>query len=266
MEIKKCKNNGFLREVSILHEESVDRQLVSRIEIITNSKGYQELYVVTGDQKVCLNDFIPKELAFWGKLGGSFCFRENDDNSPPTRRIVQREISFPIEEIDTVYGRLALIHETGHGLRSFKPDFVMTHGIVYQLALLVISEIKESDQFNKIETPEARNKFLVQEFKKRYEEEAVVKLNFPIKYKIFLRELESMVIEERGAWAEALNMYRRIKEESGVDILDGLSSDEIFSEINSKFLGKYEETFGLFLKDKSVINVVKDFIRRLLMN
>ena len=120
-----------------------------------------------------------------------------------------------------------------------------------------------------IASPEEHNSRYVEEFKKGWERENTEhqKKGFaPLRYTELAKAIEALAGYERNTWIEALALHHRIKAKSGVNILEGASTSEIFRVIESEALGDYERIYGPLLRlagEKDVEGIRQSWIDRL---
>jgi len=140
---------------------------------------------------------------------------------------------------------------------------------IIDTAFKVYDSIKRSRMLQEIASPDERTSRYVEEFKKGWERENTEhqKKGFaPLRYSELIEAIETLAEFERNTWVEALTLHHRITAKSGVNILEGASTKEIFRVIESEALGDYERIYGPLLRlagEKDIEGIRQGWIDRL---
>ena len=251
----------FVRKNIQPHDQKPDslypesRPLESRFVVVENENKKQELILKSSEgNEFSLNEYLPEDVVFKGAVGNEFSYAFADVG-PPYRRIIEHQVRFDTNTIDTVGGRLALLHEIGHAIDySSSPESKIakfTH-LTRSLISQIRHDIVHSPEYLSIQDPEEKEVFFVQKFREGWKVKAKEFAGERIphfKYKDLITGFGHMVREERAAWANALRLYRRIKTEHSVDLFENAETSEVFDWVNGKALASYEGAFGSILDD-----------------
>ena len=269
-------SDGFVRKEKLARHDQAgvlkERQFRSRAEVESREDGEQEVAIVEDERRVVLNEFLPGDVRFAGTKGAEFGHRNiRNPRAKSEDKMFVGQVEFPPEELNTLTGRLALLHEMAHGIKGFsspdRPNRKMRETI--DTAYKVYDSIKRSRALQEIASPEEHNSRYVEEFKKGWERENTEhqKKGFAaLRYTELAKAIETLAGYERNTWVEALALHHRIKENSGVDILGGASTKEIFRVVESEALGDYERIYGPLLRlagEKDVEGIRQSWIDRL---
>lgn len=253
--MSEMRKRYFMEEVPILEDGKVieieDGTVLPPITVI-NCKEGQILEVDAGEQKARLNDFLPEGVEFAGSEGARYNFDYDDSNSPPWETIIEYKVRFPLEEINSVKGRLGLLHEMGHAANDLAQDAKgdKFRHLIRGMAYLIRDKIVDSPNYKNIEDSASKNEYYIKQFKKRWRKESYRNTGEGVPYLTFSRflgQVDEWEQEEYDAWTRALEIYKRIKKETSIDLLRGATNNDIFNQINF-YLARYEELWGVFLE------------------
>jgi hypothetical protein len=238
------------------------RQLDSKFRLVEDKLGSQELFLSSQEgEDLRLNDYLPKGVEFRGGPEGKFSCGTQSLEHPDGELINIHQVSFDSEIIDTAYGRLALLHEIGHGI-----DYVENNGDKEAESRFVIRNIRRDiingADYMWMDESEEKQKWFLEEFKERWRNAAkkyTEKDGLKFRYKDLIDALQEFVRSERDAWSNGLKLYRKIKAERGIDILEGARTSEIFESANNA-LATYEAAYGLILDDYNSKGSIRKFI------
>lgn len=199
--------------------EKAQEKPPSRIEVVRGEeKEILDLIVEDGAKKFSVKEYAPPAVSF--KKNWAFAYY-------PEERVV----GIRTKELPIAFGRLALLHEIGHAIDYEKhPEFLEerkktedTERVIRRANIDVLAE--EDIEYTSKLKEEERNKILMEKF---YEN--VKKLNLP--QDELKNYIDLSVRLERGAHAEALNLYRKIKKDKEIDLLAGLKNKDIIELTN----------------------------------
>ncbi len=235
------------------YDESRQGQFRQSLARITGdaSEGHS-VTIEGGGQHVVLNEYLPAGIRFVAREGAKFRYyvgepgyRARENQNPP-------RIEFPPERLNTLGGRLALLHEIAHTrleraqTRTMSPYNFMLLDIAGEIA----DRIRESNDYQ-AQTPESRDNFFITEFKKewlRKSNEEIAANRPPLRYEDLNVAIRQLIPMERSSWAEALKLRNLIQKKHGIDILEGASKEAIFAHIEAVALRGYQETYGPLLQ------------------
>jgi hypothetical protein len=209
---------------------------------------------VNGEKRVEMEKFLPRKYQFFPDT--EFACHFHMPLITDTGRI-----EFVADEVKkTAGGRLALLHEIGHAemglLRHVEDPYLQGMLTAMQTHSKLLRERMESIAFS---SPEEKRQYIETSTN-----------NF---LGIFTEEhkqalpglLQRLAKNEREAWARALKLYRRIKDEQGVDLLAGTKNKKILECVNSEdTLGWYQKHYEFFESLVPEESVGLEFFRRFL--
>ncbi|HEY0010737.1 MAG TPA: hypothetical protein VGB97_02375 [Candidatus Paceibacterota bacterium] len=242
------------------------RELESKFRLAEDRQalqvGSQELFISLHDrEELRLNDYVPEGVEFRGEPKSRFSCGIQTFTLPDGEVTNIYEVRFNSETIDTVQGRLGLLHEIGHAI-----DYAEHNGDEGIESRFVIKKI-ESDIINNAEfmwmdESEEKQRWFLQTFKKKWREAAKeysAEVGLKFRYKDLIDGLREFVRCERDAWGKGLNLYRKIQSERGIDVLEGAESTEIFDSVN-RALKSYERGYGSIIDDYNSKGPIRRFI------
>ena len=251
------KNVAPLDEWGTLFK-SESRRLESKFALIENEGADQELILTSSDgKKLRLNDHLPENVKFNGGAHNIFAcgYPENNARQPGKSHI---NISFDSTQIDTVQGRLGLLHEIGHALDYPRPKEEKLSFLTRMIMRGIRRNIINSVEYMRMdvggsltENSETKKREFVKQFRKKWQavgREYANEKDPPYRYNDLIEALGYMVREERDAWSNGLKLFKKIKTEQGIDILEGAKTSEIFDSVDGA-LATYEEGYGSILND-----------------
>jgi len=226
-----------------------EKQLESLAEVVDRPEGEQEVSILAGDRRVVLNEYLPKGFLFDGSDGAEFkCHAGQPDYWSGKAPEHAPRVEFPPEKLNTLEGRLSLLHEMGHGLlmgvREFEPK--RYHAYLRSIAEEIIHSIQRSSLYQEAKSPDERQKVYIEEFKKAWQHRSEQKQkagHAPLRYEDLTAAIRELAEWERGAWAEALRLRTRIAKEKGIDVLEGADTRTLFAHIKTVGLKSYEEAY-----------------------
>lgn len=239
-----------MEKVGKTQEPSLEGPPRSKVEIVKDEKGIvSHVFITEDDKRFDLYEYIPTGVTFVSSdfIGYKFFPGDpNDKEHPPL-------VAFPPKEIDTISGRLGLLHEMGHAIREYGEDKRRQSSSQYFMELihlidLIVNAIRKSDTYQQLENQEEREKYISHEFEKTR------KSGWPPQLQSDERMLESiqaLAQEERAVWAEALRLYRKIKKEKDIDILGQTTSAHLRSLIDTD-LASYQNRYGKLIPEQQV--------------
>lgn len=232
-------NDGEIGEI-----KEKEPQLKSQIEIIKDSKEIAtSILVREGDKTIELLELLPANVIYQVRNEGSpfSDYYYSWDN--PAR------VSFPAREINTIDGRLAMLHEIGHAI--YAEEHQEKHPPYDDLAILhfrIFEKYAKLSAAYKRTKPENRDKYLT----KKFEQEMIKKDRNPYfkdqgGYRLMLfREIKLLFKHEREAWKEALKFRRKILQQKGIDLLANIDDQRIKKTLAQSFdlrLQTYDKYF-----------------------
>jgi len=246
------KGLGVKMEVAPEPKKEQEEKLKSQIEIMEDKDGKIDLVVTEGDNRASFKDFMPSGVALKTVKG-------NKDDMEYD--LIGRNVFFAPAEINSVEGRLALLHEVGHAisfaeygglidqLREFKEIRKRISVARYEVSMFVLRT--KDTKFRMLSSKEKRaylDKKMVQEIKA---------LHIP---KEKLAEYIKFLAQcERRGWAEGLKLYRKIKKEKNIDLFEGIKNKVIIDLVKDP-LKSYERICGELLPEQQFkLFLVKKF-------
>src|SRR3989338_4811890 len=151
-----------------VQEPQLESSPQSKAEILKDEKGVvSHIFIKEGDKKFDLYEYMPEGVKFVSSdfIGYKFFTGDpNDKEHPPL-------LAFPPKEVDTVSGRLGILHEMGHATREYGKDKPRQSSSRYFMELihlidLIVKAIRKSDTYQQLENQEAREKYISLEFAK----------------------------------------------------------------------------------------------------
>jgi len=228
--------------------EQIERKkpLQSTVEVVVGEKGVaSNVFIVEGEKKFDLYEYLPKGAKFVADdffghkfFPGDF---ENDKGLPP-------RVTFPREGINSVSGKLGILHEMGHAImahergQSRSPHFM---DVIHTIDL-VMRAIKKSDVYEQLKTQQERDEYLLQEFEKARKSGWPPELQSDEK---MAESIQALAQEERSAWAGALQLSRKIKTEKNIDMFDEATFNDIRKLIDSD-LKDYQDAYGKLVPEQ----------------
>ncbi len=226
--------------------EDLQGLLESKIEITKDQGGKTiGVIVIEGEKRLDLCEFLPEGTVFYahdsppGFTFSGYHFWPRDLRSSDNSSIVD----FPVREMNSPSGRLGILHEIGHALTTIPSWYSYYDRDLFRLIQLTTKFICESPQYQRLKTQKYRDALLVKEFYRQMQSSPVPKSEEEIEkcIKAFFRD-------ERMAWAVGLKLYRRIKDERGIDLLGGMKREEAFNMVNHD-LESYQNIYGKLLPE-----------------
>ena len=232
-----------LQSNSFDNQETGIESLKSQIEVVQPSKStynIQHLFVVEGDKRFDLGEYLPKGVLFREGQEWAFSPEKKKESlfsveDPPNVRV-------PLHEINTQSGRLALLHEMGHAIEEIKLDRAQPaklRKLITDISNILIT-IRRSSEYLDIESQDDRDDYLKKKFHGMRKSTAFSELGDD---ETFLNAIQQLARDERNAWANALLLYRKIKRDKGVSFLGEMNKDEVFALIEDK-LATYQKTYS----------------------
>jgi len=233
-----------LEKPPILEQES-EEKFKSYIEIAREKESNSaDLVIIEGDKQVSLQEFLPSGVKFSLKRLG-MVFSYNLEN---------KEVHFQTRNLNTLGGRLSLLHEMGHAIDFSKnPESEKaTEGDIWKQISEIRTALSSSKEFFDLPDEKSRNAYMLEGLIREFQ-----KLDIPEDR--LVEFTKSLARDERTAWAEALKLYRKIKKDKDLDLLEGAKTKDIIEFMEQASLGQYykffkrllpEQQFKLFLVKK----------------
>jgi len=259
------KKEKLVRHTAL--EALEERRLRSRVQVIGSLEGGQIVEIVDGERRVALNRYLPERVHLIGSKDLPFGYRNITEGGSWIG-----QVEFDPRRSNTLKGRLALLHEMGHGIDASSPENQMRkdqHHLI-DTAYKIYESIMESDEWEKNVSAEHRDERFVEEFKKRWEKENTDhqdKRFAPLRYRDLVETIKTLAERERHAWAETLLLRRRIRRDTDVDVLEEATTADIFRVVESEALGSYERIYGPLLRlagEKDIEISKRDFLDKIL--
>jgi hypothetical protein len=265
------RSRNFLREnravlkkpENVFEVENQSRPLESKFRLTTNENGNQELVLVLpdGKHKLNLNHYLPGNVKLRGGPNNKFSCKELEKSEfLPEKAIPQVEVTFDSEQIDTVRGRLGLLHEIGHGVDYPRPAAEKFSSLQKMIIKEIKRDIVDSVEYMWMEpnmfmddSEDSKDKqaFFIAQFRKKWREAGkkyAAKAGPKFKYGDLIEALGFLVRSERDAWGNALKLYKKIKTQHNIDLLEGAKGSEIFYSVD-RALATYERAYGSIIND-----------------
>lgn len=225
-----------MEKPSVLEKEQGER-FKSQIEVVKSEKGKPlDVLITEGDKKVGLKKFIPEGI------------RLIDSKSEAlfTYFPISKQLHFNVKEINSLAGRLGLIHEIGHSI-DFRDE---KRAQEWQLLKEVRNQLRKIFQpLLELETYKQTSNWKKPEFLAKHLPEILPVIRDNIPQDKLENYVKCLADFERVAWANALKLYRKIKQEEGVDLFAGIKNKEIIQAIEGP-LGGYEKFSGQLLPEQ----------------
>ena len=229
------------------HERSSER-LQSQVQVVRDAEKGEIITFALGEKSVAVNDYLPQGVAFTEAEDEKFVYEFGYQEKESGQREHIEKIYFSKQRLETLSGRLALLHEIGHALygRSGRSPHDRYYRYLIHVADKIIDSIRASQAYRAVEESTQKRDYFVEQFKEQWKREGerrVASSQTPLRYDELTSAINDLAVIERGAWAEALQLRRRIQNERNLDILDGAQSTEIFPEIEAIALQSYERAY-----------------------
>lgn len=206
----------------------------SHLKISKTPEG-EVLELVEGNKKINFKNFVPDGVEFITEDFLNFAY-------DPENRV----LTIDEAKLNSLKGRLSLLHEMGHAIDFDKNKGDSAEWIAQRELFEKINAIKIAILFSKNYsqslTREAREAYFIKTFA-----EGVKTLKIP--EPDLEKFIKMLAKEERTAWAEALKLYRRIKQETEIDLLGGTQFKEM-SQLLEDPLENYEKILGQLLPNQ----------------
>lgn len=235
----------YPKKESTLGKEQVEseRILNSKIEVVKDGTGrIKSVMIIEGDKKIDLYEFLPIGTVFIANDQANYLFWPGDPkskNHPPM-------VEFPVQEVNSINGRLGILHEIGEAICASKcnyPDWYFSNNIIRTIEV-TIKFIWRRLEYRRLKKQASKDNYLRKEFWKEMESGP----SFKYSREIILATIRKLARKERDAWAEALKVYRRIKSEKGIDILGGVKSESITKALEGD-LASYHLAYGILVPE-----------------
>ena len=220
-------------------ERVSENELKSKINIIKDREGrVSSVIAIEGKKSFDLSELLPEGTVFVvsDALPGSpfygFHYRPGNPRSSDDPPMVK----FSSRGINSQSGRIGLLHEIGHAIIS-SPG---RRGL-FRTISLTIELVEVSPEINKLKTQKDYDAFLVKEFYRQMKERPD-----PVTEEEISHCINDVIRDEEMAWEAALKLYHKVKDEKGIDLLGGLSEEEISKTANID-LASYRDVYGKFL-------------------
>jgi hypothetical protein len=258
--------NFVRKEVSSLGDfEGVfkidSRELESALSIVEDKLGNQELFLILEDgERLRLNDYLPQGIDFKGSPQDKFSFGTQQLEHPSGETIEIARVSFDSELIDSVQGRLGLLHEIGHAI-----DYAENGDEAIELRYIlrkIKSDIINSVEFGWMDESDEKKDYFLKEFKEKWRNAArkyTETEGLRFRYMDLIEALKELVRSERAAWSNGLNLYRKIKSERNIDLLEGANVLEVFDTVD-RALTTYEQGYGSIIDDYNSKGPIRRFV------
>lgn len=221
-----------------------ERRLQSQIEVMRDEKGItSNVFIVEKDKKFDLYEYLPRGVVFVSTDLPKYEFRNGDPKSkdhPPL-------VCFPQKEANSVSGRLGILHEMGHAIVAERNNYRSSlYESLQRYIPLVVKSIRQSAEYEKLEDQKSRESYIAREFQR-----AIKNSPMPESDENILVAIKDQARVERSAWANALQLYRKIKKEKGINFLGETNSKEILEMVNSN-LASYQSAYGILVPKQQV--------------
>jgi hypothetical protein len=237
------------------------RELESNFSLVEDKLGNQELFLISQDgERFRLNDYVPNGVDLRGGPKKKFSFGTQQLEHPDGKLIEVHQVSFDSEIIDSVQGRLGLLHEIGHAIdyEENGDEAVELRFILRKIKLDIVNSV----DFMWMDESEEKKEWFLKEFKEKWRKAAKEYTEMDglrFKYIDLIDALKELVRSERDAWSNGLKLYRKIKTEHGVDLLEGTDTSEVFESVH-RALATYERAYGSIVNDYNSKGLIRRFI------
>ncbi len=222
-----------MEKLPVLEKEPKEK-FKSQIEIIKGENGdLADLLITDGAKQVSLKEFLPSGIKF--DLENSIFSYSHKD----------KKIRCDPERFNTLGGRLALLHEIGHAIDFSKnPELekIAEGDVSKQIGEIRLAFITSWKYIN-LPDEESRKAYLLEELARE-----IRKSDIPEdRLAEFIKSIASI---ERMGWAEALKLYRKIKKDGDLDLLEGAKTKNIIGWLEQASLGIYDKVYGELLPEQ----------------
>lgn len=222
---------------SLVANNEQEPQLESKIEIVKDETGQTaNVFVIKSEKKFDLTDYLPKDTKFFANYSSSAKYRYWDRH---TVSIGQAPIvEFPSVEVNSRSGRLGILHEMGEAIgyeRKYFPE--SWRHTLSEIDSIVRAIVKKEPNYKRFKIEKNRRAYLVKKLHEYMNERVYLSAKYAIK---------NLIQKEEKAWEIALKLHQKIIEEKGIDLLEGMTKDEISLAINNDLLNyrtKYQNLF-----------------------